>query len=311
MWNSPIPILLSRESSERGRHRGALALEAARPGSDLVRVCRGAYVHRAELARLTRSEAHRLRVVAARMTGALPERAVVARESAAAVQRIPLIGELPEQVQLVRPDRDGGRVTAGFRSLRAPEGYDVVEDDGVRLSSVAQTLVDLGRRRPMRSTLAGIDEALRQGRATMEEIRALAVRRPRARGNPRLLRTLRSADPLAESPGESLSRAVMIAHHLPAPRLQIKVFDQWGKLLGRVDFMWPEIGVIGEFDGMIKYTRGRSGRPIEEIVLEERRREHAIERATGMRVVRWLWEDAFRETGMLRALAEAGVKSLY
>ena len=45
--------------------------------------------------------------------------------------------------------------------------------------------------------------------------------------------------------------------------------------------------------------------------MEERRREHAIERATGMRVVRWLWEDAFRETGMLRALAEAGVKSLY
>ena len=89
------------------------------------------------------------------MTGALPERAVVARESAAAVQRIPLIGELPEQVQLVRPDRDGGRVTAGFRSLRAPEGYDVVEDDGVRLSSVAQTLVDLGRRRPMRSARAG------------------------------------------------------------------------------------------------------------------------------------------------------------
>ena len=34
-------------------------------------------------------------------------------------------------------------------------------------------------------------------------------------------------------------------------------------------------------------------------------------RATGMRVVCWLWEDAFRETGMLRALAEAGVKSLY
>lgn len=100
------------------------------------------------------------------------------------MQRIPLIGELPEQVQLVRPDRDGGRVTAGFRSLRAPEGYDVVEDDGVRLSSVAQTLVDLGRRRPMRSTLAGIDEALRQGRATMEEIRALAARRPRARGTP-------------------------------------------------------------------------------------------------------------------------------
>ena len=117
--NSPIPILLSRELSERGRHRGALALEAARPGSDLVRVCRGAYVHRAELARLTRSEAHRLRVVAARMTGALPERAVVARESAAAVQRIPLIGELPEQVQLVRPDRDGGR---GDRRFPEPAG---------------------------------------------------------------------------------------------------------------------------------------------------------------------------------------------
>ncbi|SDN39342.1 hypothetical protein SAMN05216355_10318 [Actinomyces ruminicola] len=177
------------------------------------------------------------------------------------------------------------------------------------MASVVQTLADLGRRRPLRDVLAGFDAMLRAGRVTKEAIAAAAPKR--SWGRPRLCRAIEVADPASESPGESLSRAVMIEHHLPMPALQEPVRNERGGLLGRVDFIWPERGVIGEFDGRVKYGRELAGGPVEEVLLAERRREIDIELATGMRVVRWLWDDAFRERGLLEVLAEAGVRSLH
>ena len=108
-----------------------------------------------------------------------------------------------------------------------------------------------------------------------------------------------------------MSRAVMIEHHLPMPDLQKKIVDRSGGFIGRVDFIWPGLRVIGEFDGAVKYTRGLTGRSAEETVVDERRREQALERTTGMRVVRWVWDDALRESGLLRILADVGVRPLH
>ncbi|WP_257210489.1 hypothetical protein [Actinomyces ruminis] len=225
------------------------------------------------------------------------------------MHEIPLVGDIPQQVQVVRLGRDGGRSSAGIHTLRAGCDFQTVLDDGVPVASVAQTLADLGRRRPLRDVLAGFDAMLRAGRVTKEAIAAAAPKR--SRGRPRLCRTIEAADPNAESPGESLSRAVMIEHHLPLPALQEPVRDQRGGLLGRVDFIWHEHGVIGEFDGRVKYGRELTGRPVEEVLLAERRRELDIESATGMRVVRWLWDDALREQGLLEILAGAGIYPSY
>ncbi|WP_073331091.1 hypothetical protein [Actinomyces glycerinitolerans] len=305
MWTSPIPIILSSDLAGQGRRSDVLAQEAARSGGELIRIRRGVYVRRSEFSSLSRQQAHVVKVIAAQLTGAL-DGAVLARESAAVIHGIPLVGAIPQQVQVVRPGRDGGRMSSGIRTLRAGHGFQTVLDDGVPVASVAQTLADLGRRRPLRDVLAGFDAMLRAGRVTKEDIAAAAPER--SRGRPRLYRTIEVADPNAESPGESLSRAVMIEHHLPMPALQEPVRDRHGGLLGRVDFIWPEHGVIGEFDGRVKYGRELTGRPVDEVLLAERRRELDIESATGMRVVRWLWDDAWREQGLLEILAGAGIR---
>ena len=311
MWTSPAPILLTRERDLHGRSAHTLARAASGSGSRLLRLVPGAYASRADVERLSAADRHLLLVVAGRLTGLLNGGARLARESAAVVHGLPLIGPLPDRIQRVQVGRDGGRLTASCRTLRAPDGWQTVDNDGLRVASVAQTLIDLGRRRSLASNLASMDHALRHALVRLEELHTLASGHPGARGNPALALALRNADPRAESPGESLSRAVMIEHHLPEPELQTEVDDRRGQLVGRVDFMWPQHGVVGEFDGNVKYTRQTTGRPVEEIVLAERRREVAIANATGMRVVRWSWRDAFGAKGMLNALAEAGIRPLY
>lgn len=60
----------------------------------------------------------------------------------------------------------------------------------MKISSVAQTLVDLGRRRSLASSPASLDHALRNGLVSKEEVEELAALRPGARGNPALMHVL-------------------------------------------------------------------------------------------------------------------------
>ena len=66
-------------------------------------------------------------------------------------------------------------------------------------------------------------------------------------------RLLRLADGRAESAGESAVRWAIARVGLPAPDLQVVVRDHAGTFLGRVDFAYPDVGVIIEFDGEVKY----------------------------------------------------------
>ncbi|WP_172120542.1 hypothetical protein [Actinomyces faecalis] len=308
MVSTPISIELTRELLDNGLSRYALAQSAREGTADLMRLCQGAYVRRVDFRELNGSQQHRVRVCALHLTGRLRPGAVLARESAAVVYGIPLIGPLPERVQLVRVGRTGGRRTTATRTLPAPDDYEVIEKDGLPIASVAQTLVDLGRRRCLASNLTSLDHALRQGWVTKEHLLELIDRHPGTRGNGPARRWIELADPQSESPGESLSRAVMIENHLPLPELQHKVVDERGAFLGRVDFIWPELGVIGEFDGRVKYGRELSRGKIEDVIERERRREIAIEQTTGMRLVRWMWGDIWGSQHMLQLLADAGVR---
>ncbi|MFG1793893.1 hypothetical protein [Nocardia sp. NPDC049149] len=78
---------------------------------------------------------------------------------------------------------------------------------------------------------------------------------------------------------------------LPLPLLQGEVHSAAGKFLGRVDFYDPEAGVVGEFDGRMKYGRLlKPGQEPGDAVFDEKRREDAI-RDTGLLMVRWTWTD--------------------
>lgn len=85
------------------------------------------------------------------------------------------------------------------------------------------------------------------------------------------------ASPLAESVGESHSRAAMAFLGFGQPVLQ-QVFRDAEGFIGRADCWWPRERVVGEFDGKSKYTdRALRGTvSAEEIVYNEKLREDLI-----------------------------------
>jgi very-short-patch-repair endonuclease len=81
--------------------------------------------------------------------------------------------------------------------------------------------------------------------------------------------------------------------------LQREIHGADGRLVARVDFLWPGQRTVGEFDGKIKYGRLlKPGQSLDEVLYDEKLREDAL-RDLGWQVVRWRWQDLHRH-GVLR-----------
>lgn len=117
------------------------------------------------------------------------------------------------------------------------------------------------------------------------------------------------ATPQSESPGESRSRVLMDELGFAAPSLQTVVDTDRGSF--RVDFCWVEDGVIGEFDGRVKYFDDEllEDRDPKEILHLEKQREDALRRA-GWMVIRWTWADLNEPARLAAFLRRAGVRRL-
>jgi len=99
----------------------------------------------------------------------------------------------------------------------------------------------------------------------------------------------------AQSVGESRSRFLCWSQHLPPPELQFEVFDSQGRLIGTTDFAWPDYGVLGEFDGKIKYGRLlKPGQRVEDVLFAEKQREDLLREVTGFLMIRLIWADLAR-----------------
>lgn len=129
----------------------------------------------------------------------------------------------------------------------------------------------------------------------------------RARGSRQCAAVIEFADPLSESPLESISRLGIRGAHLPPPILQHRIRLPSGSD-ACVDFFWPALGVVGEADGRNKYSDPAflRGRTPEQAVYDEKVREDAI-RAVTRGFARWGWDDAFAVAPMVAKLAAAGV----
>jgi very-short-patch-repair endonuclease len=169
--------------------------------------------------------------------------------------------------------------------------------DGLELTSVPRTVLDVAREHGVDAGLVVADAALAAGRATplqLELARKCMERWPgrRAAGS---VAELACAE--AESPLETLSRLRMMIAGLPEPRLQQVILDETGRFVARGDFYWDEYGVVGEADGNGKYSD-----PSE--IIRERRRQQILE-ALGLLVVRWEWRDIWEFDGIARRLSAA------
>ena len=76
-----------------------------------------------------------------------------------------------------------------------------------------------------------------------------------------------------------------------APVLQHGIREAGG-LVDFTDFEWPEDGLSGKFDGLVKYRDAAylKGRTPSDAVIQEKSREDRI-RATGRRIIRWTWSE--------------------
>ena len=289
--------------ADESEARSAVLRRAAH-GGDMRRLRRGVYVGADHWAEAGADRQHVLEVRAVVAMTRTPM--LISHRSAAAVWGLPVVGVPDTAVHATVPGLSGpdSRLTFIRHASAAPVSADEV--DGIPVTTVARTVVDLARVHGFLAAVAAGDAALHRGIVTHDE---LAMELDRA-GKSRGVRTARDAvsfvDGRSESPGESLSRVRMHELGLVAPDLQYVVCDRHG-FVGRVDFWWEAVRVVGEFDGRSKYGIDEATRTAADQVWDEKLREDRL-RATGLTVVRWTWADAWAGVPMAARLRAARVR---
>lgn len=262
-------------------------LAALRRRGELDRLRRGAYASTPA----THGVARHALVTAATMRE-LASDAVVSGPSAAVLHRLPLWRVSLERVHVSRPRRSGGRKGRLVHVHPAPLDEDeIVMVGGLRVTSVARTVVDVARWLPFEQAVVVADHALHHhqvGRRLLVGALARAAHRP---GNAAARRVIDFADAGSESVGESRSRVAIARARLPPPRTQWPVHDAKGTVIAYTDFGWPDHGSVGEFDGLAKYQELlRPGESAADAVVREKLREDRV-RDQHLRVGRWIWSD--------------------
>lgn len=269
-----------------------------RRDSDLHRVRRGAYLPRAIEVGLTPDQQYDLRIYGVLGTRRSP--VVLSHQTAARFWSMPMIEGWPRHVHITEPPNSPRRSKNGVIVHRAElDRSEVVEVDGVRMTSVTRTLIDLARVTSFVDSVGAVDRALAGNLVIRSELEDALLALGSGRGTAAAKRVVDFASSLAESPGESFSRAVMHEWGFPAPELQHQFDTAQGPR--RVDFWWPEVGIAGEFDGRIKYAESP-----EAAHWEEKQRANALF-DLGVPLVRWTWLDLAQRAPFVRRLDAAGL----
>ncbi len=171
---------------------------------------------------------------------------------------------------------------------------------GARITAPGQTLQDVALSLPRVEALVIGDYFLRQGVISVASAHSVL-----AEAGGAALTIGQRLSALADSPAETIARDFMYEWNLPLPHEQFEVFTPYGRVY-RADFAWPELGVILEVDGEVKYS-GVYGRA-DDVVQAEHRRHRELEMA-GWKVVRTRWKELMTHPATLRQrLWEVGVR---
>lgn len=273
----------------------------------LVKLRRGAYVEADEWMALDGRHRHllRLKAVAAESRGDV----IAAGYSAAALWGMPIMGDWPTEVTLLDRWKGGGRSDPGVRrTSRGASTARLDHIDGIGVTTLARTALDIARITPFSHAVGSVDWALWRGNARAItkldlmaelELADFRVGARQARG------VAGFATHLSDSMGESEGRAVMYELGFEIPELQVEFRDDQGIL--RPDYLWVSVRKFGEFDGKLKYTRNdmTGGNP-GEVVWQEKKREDRLRRHD-LGSVRILTEHVKQPRKLERLLIEAGI----
>jgi very-short-patch-repair endonuclease len=226
---------------------------------------------------------------------------VYSHTSAARLHRLHLwnVDDLIHLLQRMNPssERHGRDVKCHTRPF---SDHDVTLLGGLRATSLERTAADCAMMLTYRQALIVMDHALRLG-ADRALLQGMADSLDGRRGVRTFRRALENADPRSESPGETLTRELILRLKIRPPTPQVEVTSAIGR--HRLDFAWKKEKVALEFDGRLKYF---DFKPTDEVLYEERRREKALTEA-GWAFLRIEWKDLFNEARfkyrVLQALA--------
>ncbi|MCL2667969.1 MAG: hypothetical protein FWF02_09740 [Micrococcales bacterium] len=253
-----------------------------------IPVSRGGYVL-ADVERSAQEEA-RARIVA--VHDRLRAEHWFSHESAALVWGLPVLS-VPEVTHLRQASgASSHRDRSVMRHVGAVARPHQAVVAGIPVTDLTLTMVDCARSLSGCAALVVADAALASGADLAVADGLVAGLRPRARGAARAREVLACADAGAESPGETLLRAGLLAAGLPPPVTQIPVQTRLGRRYG--DLGYPQWRIVLEYDGREKYTN-------REALMSEKRRHDAIVEA-GFCVIRVTKEDLKPHTLLKRLL---------
>lgn len=278
-----------------------------------TRVSHGVYVASDAWGEVADYERYLLRVRAVALTRR--SRPVLSHWSAAAIHGLPRAGSWPQEVHTIVGQSAGGRSRGGVVKHygRLPE-HDVVEIDGLLVTSVARTVIDLAMTAPFAAATVVADRAQLESRAywsppmaTKDALQETLDRVMPVRAHRRAQQVIDFSVNCSESPLESESRVSMQVIGCPKPELQVSYWDADG-FIGRTDFSWPEYSAVGEADGRLKYfdEKYRNGRTAQEVLDEERIRHNRLA-ALPRTVVRWDWSTGTDPAKLRTRLLQAGI----
>lgn len=241
-----------------------------------------------------------------------PRPPVFSHWSALLVHGLPLLGPPPRLIHVLGPS---ATPTDSHGIVSHPRGdAAVVEVRGLLVTSLTQTVADIAARASLMdgvvvadATLSRVGQSSGEPVVSHEDVVAAADALPPSPGARRAAAVVRFADGRAESPLESVSRVSLGLAGAPPPDLQVSVGDLLG-FRARLDFVWPRLGVVGEADGAIKYTRPalRQGRTARDVFEFQNERERLI-RSMGLSVFRWGWATGTRPDRMRAAAKAIGI----
>lgn len=245
-----------------------------------------------------RKRAEDLRILVRSYVDRLPPDAVFSHRSALVVHglAIPYIDQSEVFAESVSP-RYGVRLANMLVRRRSLDTGAKEIVNGIPVTTVLQTMLDIARDAPLAFSVAVLDSAVRESVLTVGEMRSYFESHPVRTGARRILTAFANVDARRESVAESICAVRFVEHSIVGFEPQVDITDGSGNHLGRVDFADPRAKVIAEFDGAAKYHL--DGADPQQSFERERRREYAL-RNEGWMVFRIRWSELFSADVFLR-----------
>lgn len=236
-----------------------------------------------------RGHSAKLRILARTYASGLADDSALSHVSAALLWGLPLTRPVQNRVEAVRRRRSRSYAKCIVRQ-RHIDDEDVTVIGSMPVTTVARTLLDVALDYPLDVSVPMIDHALRSRLTNRDGLAALTSAVHDRRGAVRARTAFELAEPLHESPAESICGVRFHEHAIVGFEPQVTFRLPEDGNLARVDFLHRDAKVIVEVNGEIKYIDGDAGALRAK---RERHRDYEL-RSLGYQVYPLMWSDLFQ-----------------